>query len=112
MQIFFGRLVTWLAASILTVWTGYKTFFLVGFIGFLSVALYSLFLYGVEDVLDTVLTQFSTLSDVPEGSSNLTEFTGLAGWFLSCFKVPECISVVVDIVILKWTLRKIPLIKW
>lgn len=112
MQIFFGRLVTWLAASVLTIWTGYKTFFLVGFLGFLSVALYSLFLYGIEDILGVVLDQFTSIGEVPEGVSTLSEFTGLGGWFLARLKVPECLAVVVDMILLKWMLRKIPFIKW
>jgi hypothetical protein len=111
MQIFFGRLVTWLSASVLTVWTAYKTFWIVGFIGFLAVGLYSLFLYGVQDILTTMLAKFQEVQQ-PGTTPALTGFASLTGWLLNCLKLPQCLAFIIDILILKWSLRKIPFIKW
>lgn len=111
MAIFWGKIVTWLAAGVLTVWTAKKTLLLVTFISFLSVALYGVFLYGVQDIFNSVLGYVGDV-DAPGSSPALSNFTGFAGWLLSCFKLPECLAFIVEIIILKWTLRKIPIIKW
>lgn len=111
MQIFFGRIVTWLSAGVLTIWTAYKTFWIVGFIAFLAVALYSLFLYGVEDIFTTLLSKYANVNQ-PESTPAMSGFTGVAGWLLTCFKLPQCLAFIIDILLLKWTLRKIPFIKW
>lgn len=111
MQIFFGRLVTWIIGSTLTIWTAYKSFFLVTFIAFFMVGLYSLFLYGVQDILETVLTKLSSVQ-MPGSTPSIGGFSGLAGWFLVTLKVPEMLAFIIDIILLKWALRKIPFIKW
>lgn len=111
MQILFGRLITWLAASTLTIWTGYKAFFITGFLAFLAASLYSLLLYGVEDILTTVQAYTANVQQ-PGSTPNFQAFTGLAGWLLVQFKIPQCLTFIIDIILLKWTLRKIPLIKW
>jgi len=111
MQIFFGRFVAWLAASVLTIWTAYKTFWTVAFVGFIAVMLYALFLYGVQDILSTVLTKFQGVEQ-PTSAPVMLGFSNLAGWLLNVFKLPQCIAFIVDILLLKWTLRKIPFIKW
>lgn len=111
MGILWGKFVTWLGASILTIWIGYRAFWTVGFLAFLAVGLYGLFLYGLEDVLTYLLGRLQN-TNVPSSAPTLSGFTGLAGWLLTVFRVPECIAFVIDIILLKFTLRKIPFIKW
>lgn len=111
MGILWAKIVAWASAAILTVWTAKKTLLLVTFLSFLGVALYGVFLHGVEDILDSILL-YATDIDTPGSSPELGNFTNLTGWVLDCFKLPECLAFIVDIIILKWTLRKIPIIKW
>ncbi len=111
MPVLFGKLVAWLGSAVLTVWTAYKSFFIVGFIAVLCVALYSIFLYGVQDILTTMLSKFGDVTQ-PGTTPQMGGFTGLAGWLLNCFKIPQCLAFIIDILVLKWTVRKIPIIKW
>jgi len=110
MQIFFGRLVAWLAGSTLTIWTAYRAFWVTAFLSFLALILYTLFLDAVQDIMNAFMSVADEKGIV--NGSVAGQFTGLAGWLMIQFKVPECIVFAIDIIMLKWTLRKIPFIKW
>lgn len=51
-------------------------------------------------------------SDTTGLQSQTVAMTGVAAYLAGKLRVPECISYILSIVILKWTLVKIPFVKW
>lgn len=111
MVILIGRLVAWLSGSAFAFWGSYKVFLVGGFLAFLGVSLYSLFLYGVNDFADYISSALGA-AGTPTGRAGLNSFAGFIGWFARSMKVPECLSFMVDVIMMKWIMRKIPFIKW
>ena len=111
MQIFWARIAAWLAAALTGVFGGWEVFLAGGFLTFLGVALYGLFLYGVNDILTYLLSQLQSIN-APASAPGAISFTGFAGWFFTMFQVPACLAFTIDIIVLKFIMRKIPLIKW
>jgi len=111
MGILWGRLVAWIAGGSFAMFGAWKVFIVGGFLAFLAVSLYSLFLYAVTDITGYMSTTLGAVS-APGGVASIGNFTGFIGWFASTMKLPQCLSFIVDVVLLKWTLRKIPFIKW
>jgi hypothetical protein len=111
MQIIWARLIAWLAAAIGLTFGAWEVFLTVTFMAVLAVCLYGVFLYALNDVLGYVLTSMRAINQ-PASSPSFTNFVGFTGWMLSELKVPQCIAFIVDIILLKWALRKIPFVKW
>ena len=111
MQIFWARLLGWLAAAFGGTIGGWQIFIVGAFMAWLATCLYSLFLYAVTDITSYMTSALSSVA-APDGRVSLSSFVGFVGWFANSLKVPQCLSFMVDIILLKWTLRKIPLIKW
>lgn len=44
--------------------------------------------------------------------SILLQWSGLLGWIANCLKLPECFQIIMSGYFLKFTLRKIPFLKW
>jgi len=66
----------------------------------------------VEVVAETL--EFAMLKIAGQNVNGVTNpnITGFAGWFIGQIKIPEVFAVITTIVFLKWTLRKIPFLKW
>lgn len=80
----------------------------------LVVALYNLVVTVIEEVLTWVGGKLQGV-DSPElllGTLNVSEMSSLAGWLVDVMKIPECFAFMVSVILLKWSLRKIPLIRW
>ncbi|MBN2515950.1 MAG: hypothetical protein JXC33_07955 [Deltaproteobacteria bacterium] len=107
---FLSRIVTWFGAAGFSLFGAWKIFFAGTFIAFLMVGAYNLVAEIIQELLNFVITQVGTVEE-PEGFT-IAAFTGFVGWFLSVMKIPECMSFIVTMITLKWTLRKIPLLRW
>jgi hypothetical protein len=45
-------------------------------------------------------------------NAQVVQVTGLAAYLAGKLRIPECVSYILSMVILKWTLVKIPFVKW
>jgi len=106
-----GKIGAFFVGIFTVVFGSWKSVLLVTFLGFLMIVVYNLLCEMVQELLTWIISQVSDVS-MPEGGTNSFSFSGLAGWFMSSLKIPECMSFIISMVMLKWTLRKIPLIKW
>lgn len=95
-------------ARILTSIFGLKSFMGGTFMLIGGVILYNLMVEIVEEVMTFTLSQISGTT----ASVSSPTITGFVGWSIAQLKIPEAFSVMVSCVILKWTLRKIPFIRW
>lgn len=101
-------MVAWLARIVGSVF-GLK-FFIGGLLmTILAVILYNGLVGVVEEVLNFAVAQISGLE---YGAVASPSVSGFAGWFLAQLKLPECLSVIVTAVSIRFILRKIPFIKW
>ncbi len=69
----------------------------------------------VTDIIE-ILVDFANakVQSVEVNSSLFTvyQFTGLAGWLIQAFKIPEAFSVVVSGIVCSLVLRSIPFVRW
>lgn len=104
-------LLTWFGGGLVALFGSWK-----GAVFFIVVTCLGIVLYNVLEGLFVELLNFSTskMASATTGA-NLTytyNFADFAGYMMSCFRIPECVSFIVSMLMLKWTLRKIPFIKW
>lgn len=71
----------------------------------------------IYDILEVFLkyandVASSQSSNMPQVLGGVIQFTGLAGYLLSCFKIPEAFSVVISAIAVSFVLRSIPLVRW
>ena len=81
----------------------------IGFMLILGIILYNLAVEMIEETLNFALSQ---VNEVSAGQITGPTISGFAGWFLAQIKIPEMLSVVITFIILRWTLTKIPFLKW
>jgi hypothetical protein len=105
-----SRLTVWLGAGLFSLFGAWKVFFSGVFLAFLGVTLFGLANYIIEDLLGWVIAKMTAVV-VPELGAGYS-FTGFVGWGVSVFKIPECMAFIIAMVTVKWTMRKIPLIRW
>lgn len=75
----------------------------------LAVVLYNLCVTTIQEVFNFAIEQ---IGQAGVGSVSNPSITGFAGWFLAQVKLPECLSVIISAVSIKFILRKIPFLKW
>ena len=82
----------------------------------LKVFLTALFMVALPYVLNSVIYSFMEFSMgmitdrlADESFDTALQFTGIAAWLLECFKVPECIAVLVSALQLRLVLKMIPM---
>ncbi|MEN6461034.1 MAG: hypothetical protein ABFC94_06680 [Syntrophomonas sp.] len=75
----------------------------------LAVVLYNLCVTTIQEVFNFAIEQ---IGQAGIGSVSIPSITGFAGWFLAQVKLPECLSVMVSAISIKFILRKIPFLKW
>lgn len=78
------------------------------FMSILAIIGYNLVVEVVSEALTFALSKVSGTS----GSVTNPSVTGFAGWFVAQIKIPEVFAVITTFVLLKWTLRKIPFLRW
>lgn len=101
-----------LIGSLAALFGGWKTWIGVGLMSILGIVLYNFITDLVEEILEFVSTQLGGI-DAPGGIGDpVGSLTGLAGYIASHLLIPQCIAFICAVVVLKWTLAKIPFIKW
>lgn len=103
----------WLATKIgsFAIFSGWKTFAVLVLGSLASVMIFNVFVDIVEIFLNWVV---GTLDDttMPEGISQSFSFTALAAYLAIHLKIAESFALVLSVVLLKWSLVKIPFLKW
>lgn len=95
----------------LSLFGGWRVFFGGLLMTILSVVLYNLVVEVLGEVLEFVIDQLQGVSG-PSGSSGVMSFTGFGAWWVTHLRLPECLSFILSCVVIKWTVRKIPFLKW
>jgi len=108
---FLGSSVGWLSSFLLSLFGGWKALLLVTGLGFLSIGLYNLVVEIVIELSSYIINMLSTVSS-PTGPSLTADFAGVAGYLAAHLKLVECFAFIVQVVVLKWTMVKIPFLKW
>lgn len=110
-----GKIIAWLAkdliAAIVTLFGTWKLFLGTTLVAICFVFMYNFWVDICEEAFTFITTQVQNVS-VPGQSVNTYEFAGLAAYLAGKLKISECISFIVSVVLLKWTVRKIPFFKW
>ena len=109
-----GRILALLGGSLLTglgrLFSGWRLFAGGLFLTIFIVYLYNLVADILEEVLLWIQGQIGTISI--EGATTVLNATGLAAYLINQFRIPECVAFILTMILLKWTLRKIPFIRW
>ena len=90
---------------------GWRTFFMGSFLLVVVIYAYNLIHDILEEMIDFLVNHYSEVS-MPTGFESTYSFSGLLGWLVSVLQIPECVAFMVTMIALKFTLRKIPLIRW
>jgi len=101
-------MIAWIA-KILTGIFGTRTFLFGLLTVTISIVLYNLICEVIQEVMTFALGE---VSSVNYGNYTNPTITGFAGWFLGQLKIPECISVIVSCVSIRFILTKIPFLRW
>jgi len=75
-----------------------------------TVVVFNTFYDITQIILAFVVSRVGSESSSLQSQS--VSITGLAAYLAGKLRIPECISYILSIVILKWTLVKIPFVKW
>jgi hypothetical protein len=98
-----------LLARLLGAVFGLKTFASTIMMAVLAIIFYNL---AVELVQETMNFAVAQINGVDMGQMTSPSISGFAGWFLAQIKFPECVSVIITAVSVKFILRKIPFLRW
>jgi hypothetical protein len=69
----------------------------------------------IYEILEILLNKANSIAgsqSVPSVLGGVIQFTGLAGYLMACFKIPESFSVVISAIATSFVLRSIPLVRW
>lgn len=82
-------------------------------VGLVTVTLGLVFYNLIVEVIQECMTfALGEINGTSYGNYANPSIGGFAGWFLGQLKIPECISVIVSCVSIRFILRKIPFIRW
>lgn len=91
----------------------WKSWLVLSAMGFAMINLYNLYVEIVQETLTFVMTQVQSVGGGGTGPPVMVQqFVGLAGWLATKLRLVECFSVVLNTVLLKWSLVKIPFLTW
>lgn len=110
-----GVLIRGIIAALTALFGGWKGFF-GGFLvkTLLVIVLYNLVVEFFDEVLQWVVQKLGGIT-APGGtisSFDVGSISSLGAWLVSTMRIPECLAFIITVIILKWTLRKIPFIRW
>jgi len=86
-----------------------KFFISGGMMVILAIVLYNLAVEVIQEIMNFAIAQISGYSSTSVTSPTIS---GFAGWFLAQIKLPECFSVMVSAISIRFILRKIPFLHW
>lgn len=64
----------------------------------------------VYDIMNTTFTWMQSHSDTTSINPSLT-YDGLLGWFVTIFRIPECLSVIISALTMRLAIRHIPFLR-
>lgn len=103
----------WLVTRIggAALFSGWKTFLVLILGSLASVMIFNVFVDIAEACLNWLVSTMSNVT-MPDGISQSFSFTSLAAYLAIHLKIAESFALVMSVVVLKWTLVKIPFVKW
>lgn len=107
----FGGLTAFLRTSLIALFGSWKAVLVTTMLTFAGITLYNVYTEMLQIFTNYALGIYGT-AQTPQGAQTLYQFTGLLGYFMNCFKIPECMSFIMAIITMKFLMRKIPFIKW
>lgn len=75
----------------------------------MGIIFYNLICEVIQEIMNFAISQMSGQS---YGDPLSPSFSGFVGWCLAQLKIPECVSIIISCVSIKFILRKIPFLKW
>ncbi|MFZ2447263.1 MAG: hypothetical protein WAW37_12970 [Syntrophobacteraceae bacterium] len=80
----------------------------------LVVVLYNLVARILNEVLTWVVQKVGGINTPSAlvSSFDAGSISSLGAWLLTTLRVPECFAFMLSVILLKWTLRKIPFVRW
>lgn len=109
-----GVLMAWLGsqtarvfAEKLLVWIAFKAFMIFLFVIIAPLVLNN-FLYDIIDIVKNFAATQAVGSTSLNGGMN---YTGLMAWLIEKFRLAECVSVLINAVVLRQALRMVPFIR-
>jgi hypothetical protein len=110
-----GKILAWIGTYIVrnlgVLFTSWKMYLGYGLLLILFVYVYNFWVDACKEIYDLYTAQVQAMN-TPGGAVLAYQATGLAGYLVAKFKIPECGSFIVSIIMLKWAARKIPFIRW
>lgn len=110
-----GKMVVLLGGVLTGLLGGWRTW--VGAVlvkGILIVCIYNLFTRIITESFTWVLGIVQGI-DAPGGSvgtMSIASYTALGAWVANTTKLPQCFAFMLSCVLLKWSFRKIPFLRW
>lgn len=80
--------------------------------GLASIVVFNTFVDITEIIINTVTSVLQARGGEGTVSPVVADVTGVAAYMFTKLRIVECVSYVISMVILKWTLVKIPFVKW
>ena len=108
----FSFLASIVTTSLANLFGSWKSVVLVSLVAFLGIGLYNLVVDIIQEVFDFASASMSAVNMGDGPPTSAMEFAGLAGYLATQLRLPECLSWVMSITLLKWLLAKIPFVKW
>lgn len=68
--------------------------------------------YEILEIFINKIQSYALSVNVDSSLFRVYQFSGLAGYFISVFKIPESFSVVLSAIAVSFTLRSIPFLRW
>lgn len=81
-------------------------------VSIIGIVVYNLIVDVVDEVLQYVLTSLNSISGPSGGPSSAYQFAGLGAYLAHHLKIVECLSFIINVILVKWIVAKIPFIKW
>lgn len=110
-----GAIARFLMSGITSLFGGWKAF-IGGWLmkACLAIVLYNLVVDLVQEVLAWVQGKLGGVT-APGGVINnfdVGSVSALAAWLVNILRLPECFAFMLSMILLKWSLRKIPFVRW
>lgn len=110
-----GRLLMSLVGAFGALFGGWRTWLSTILVkSIVIVAVYNLFIRIITESFTWVLDVAGDI-DAPGGavgSISLSSYTQLGAWLVATTKLPECFAFMLACILLKWSLRRIPFLRW
>lgn len=104
---FLGSTVGLMFTDAVIKWIAFKALMIFLFVVLVPILLNN-FLY---DIIKIVMDFASIQSGGASSLNGAMSFNGLMGWLLACFRIPECLSVLVSALVLRVILSMVPFVR-